>query len=133
MNIEFFPGGKRPGVEVNHSPPSSDEVKNERSHTSAVHIHLRGVDKEKKIKSIACLKSNKWNVTTPSTYSFSFSSSDSSPPLSAPPPPSPSPSLFLLLHLLSVLLYAAADSSFGCGHGPFGVGIIFFNFSTPCI
>ena len=47
MDIGFFPGGKRPGLQVNHSPPSSDEIKNEWSHTSAVHTRLRGVDKEK--------------------------------------------------------------------------------------
>jgi hypothetical protein len=50
MDIGFSPGGNRPGLEVNHSPPSSDEVKNGRSHTSAVHTRLRGVDKKKEKK-----------------------------------------------------------------------------------
>ena len=48
-------GTKRPGREVNHSPPSSDEVKNEWSYVSTPPIRLHGVDREnvplkKKIK-----------------------------------------------------------------------------------
>ena len=85
----------------------------------SIHAFMAWTRKRKKIfKSVACLKVNKWNVTTSSTYSFSCTSSASSspPPLSSAPP-SPSPCLFLLLHLFSVLLYAAEDSSFVFGYG----------------
>jgi hypothetical protein len=41
-----FPGVKRPGREVNHSPPSSAEVKNEWSYTSTPPICLHCVDRE---------------------------------------------------------------------------------------
>jgi len=42
---DYFPVVKRPRPEVNHSPPSSYELKNERSHTSAPPLWLHGVDK----------------------------------------------------------------------------------------
>jgi hypothetical protein len=41
-----LPGVKRPGREVNHSLPSSAEVKNEWNYTSAPHTCLLGVDRE---------------------------------------------------------------------------------------
>jgi hypothetical protein len=41
-----FPGLQRPGREVNHSPPSSAEVKNEWSHTSDPPICLHGVNRD---------------------------------------------------------------------------------------
>jgi hypothetical protein len=41
------PGVKRPGREVNHSPPSSDDVKNKWSYTSTALICLNNVDREK--------------------------------------------------------------------------------------
>ena len=44
---EFFPGVKRPGRQVNHSPPSSDDIKNKWSCTSTTLICLNGVDREK--------------------------------------------------------------------------------------
>jgi len=47
------------GLEVNHSRPSSDELKNERSHTSAVHTRLRSVDKEKEKKYLSQLHASK--------------------------------------------------------------------------
>ena len=34
------------GCEVNHSPPSSAKVKNERCYTSSPPIYLHGVDRE---------------------------------------------------------------------------------------
>jgi hypothetical protein len=40
-------GLKRPASEINHLPLSSAEIKNRWSYTSAPHIHLHGVDKEK--------------------------------------------------------------------------------------
>jgi hypothetical protein len=46
MDAGFLPGREHPGLEVTYSPPSSDEFKNGLSHTSAVHICLRGVGKE---------------------------------------------------------------------------------------
>jgi hypothetical protein len=58
MNIGFFPG-ESPGFEVNHSRPSSDEVQNERSHTSDVHTPLRGVDKGKEKKNLSQLHASK--------------------------------------------------------------------------
>ena len=39
--------GKRSGALINHSPPSSAEVKNEWSYTSRPSICLHGVDREK--------------------------------------------------------------------------------------
>ena len=39
-------GVKMPVREVNHSPPSSVEVKNEWSYTSVPPIYLRGVDRD---------------------------------------------------------------------------------------
>jgi hypothetical protein len=39
----YFPGVKRPECEADHSPPSSDEVKNEWSYTSNLQIRLQGV------------------------------------------------------------------------------------------
>jgi hypothetical protein len=44
--LGFFPGVERPGREVNHSPPSSDDVKNEWSFTYTDLICFRSVDKE---------------------------------------------------------------------------------------
>jgi hypothetical protein len=41
-----FPGVKQQGREVNHSPPSSAEVKNEWSYTSTLPTCLHGVDRE---------------------------------------------------------------------------------------
>ena len=41
-----FPGAKRPGCEVEHSPPSRTEVKNEWSYTSALPIRLHGGDRK---------------------------------------------------------------------------------------
>jgi hypothetical protein len=38
-----FPGGKRPGREADHSPPSSAEVKNVWSYTSTPPVRLHGV------------------------------------------------------------------------------------------
>jgi hypothetical protein len=44
----FFPGGlKRPGREVDHSPPSSPKIKNEWRCTAAVSVRLHGVDRDK--------------------------------------------------------------------------------------
>ena len=43
---DLFPGVKRPGCEVNHSPPSSVEVKNEWRCTAASPVCLHGVDRE---------------------------------------------------------------------------------------
>jgi len=40
-------GTKWPGREVNHSLPSSAEVKNEWSYVSTLPVHLHGVDREK--------------------------------------------------------------------------------------
>jgi len=40
-----FPGVKRPGREVNQSPPSIPEVKNEWSCTSSSLIHLHDLDR----------------------------------------------------------------------------------------
>ena len=42
----FFSGVKRPGRQVNHSPPSSDDVKSKWSCTSTILICLNGVDGE---------------------------------------------------------------------------------------
>jgi hypothetical protein len=42
----FFAGGKSTGREVDHSPPSSAEVKNEWSNTSIPSICLYGVDRD---------------------------------------------------------------------------------------
>ena len=39
-------GVKWPGCDVDHSPPSNAEVKNEWSYTSAHHICLHGVDRK---------------------------------------------------------------------------------------
>jgi len=44
--LPFFPGVKPPGREVNHTPPSTVEVKNEWSCTSTPPICLHGVDRE---------------------------------------------------------------------------------------
>jgi len=41
-----FPRVKRPGHEVDHSSPSSAEVKHEWNYTYSLPIHHRGVDKE---------------------------------------------------------------------------------------
>jgi hypothetical protein len=46
---------EQPGREVNHSPPSSAEVKNEWSHTSTP-IRLHGVDKEYFTLFFTCLQ-----------------------------------------------------------------------------
>ena len=43
----FFPIGKAPGHEVNHSPPLSAKVKNEWSYASTPSICLHAVDAEK--------------------------------------------------------------------------------------
>jgi len=43
---DFFPGVNRPERGVNHTPPSSAEVKKERNYTSTLSICLRGIDKE---------------------------------------------------------------------------------------
>jgi hypothetical protein len=43
----FFPGVKRPGQEVDHSPPSSAKVKNEWSCTTAPPVCLLGVGRDK--------------------------------------------------------------------------------------
>jgi hypothetical protein len=40
---DFFPGGKAPGREADHSPPSSVEVKNAWSHTSTLPMRLHSV------------------------------------------------------------------------------------------
>lgn len=42
----FFPGVNRPGREVNHSPPSSDDVRNKWSCTSTALICLNDVYRE---------------------------------------------------------------------------------------
>jgi hypothetical protein len=44
--LGFFPRGKTVGLEVDHSPASSAEVKNERSYTSTPPICHHGVDRE---------------------------------------------------------------------------------------
>jgi hypothetical protein len=41
-----FPGANRPERGVNHTPPSSAEVKKEWSYTFTLPICLRGIDKE---------------------------------------------------------------------------------------
>jgi len=41
-----FPGVKRPRRQVNHSPPSIAEVKNEWRHTFTSPVSLRGMDVE---------------------------------------------------------------------------------------
>jgi len=43
----FSLGSKWPGHEALNSPPTSAEVKNEKSYISAPHIHLQGVDKNR--------------------------------------------------------------------------------------
>lgn len=43
----FFPGVKRTGRQVNHSPPSSDDIKNKWSCTTTTLLCLNGVDREK--------------------------------------------------------------------------------------
>jgi len=45
-----FPEVKRPEREVEHSPPSSAEVMNKWSCTSAVPIRLRGLDRDNFMK-----------------------------------------------------------------------------------
>jgi len=40
---DSYSGAKRPGCEADHSPPSSNEVKNLRSYTSITAIRLHGV------------------------------------------------------------------------------------------
>jgi hypothetical protein len=45
-NHGSFPGVKQPRCEVNNSPSSSAEVKNEGSCTSASPIYLHGMDRE---------------------------------------------------------------------------------------
>jgi hypothetical protein len=47
MGTGFFPGLKRPGSEVDQSPPYSAEVKNEWSYTSSPPISFHDVDREK--------------------------------------------------------------------------------------
>jgi hypothetical protein len=42
----FFPGGKATGREVDHSPSSGAEVKNEWNYTSVPSICLYGVDRD---------------------------------------------------------------------------------------
>jgi hypothetical protein len=42
----YFQEVKRPGLEPNHSPPSSTEVKNECSHTPIPPVYLTGVDRD---------------------------------------------------------------------------------------
>ena len=42
----LFPGVKQPGCAVNHSPPSSAEVKNGWSYTSTPTVCFHGMDKE---------------------------------------------------------------------------------------
>jgi hypothetical protein len=44
-SMDSFPGVKRPGRQVYHSPPASTEVKDEWSCTSAVPVCLHGVDR----------------------------------------------------------------------------------------
>jgi hypothetical protein len=44
--LAFFPGVQPPEREVNHTPPSTVEVKNEWSCTSTPPICLHGVDRE---------------------------------------------------------------------------------------
>jgi len=61
----FFPGVKRPGRKVNHSPPSSVEVKNMWCFTSTTSIRLQGADTETMIfleRQITLLHSQ--NLTT---------------------------------------------------------------------
>jgi len=41
--VGFFPEGKQPGREADHSPPSSAEVKDAWSYTSTPPIRLNGV------------------------------------------------------------------------------------------
>jgi len=41
--FQWVPGIKRPGLEVNHSPPSSAKVKNEGNHTSTTAVCLNDV------------------------------------------------------------------------------------------
>jgi hypothetical protein len=43
---EFFPGVKRPGHQVDHSPPSSTVVKSEWSYTSTPHIYLHRMNRD---------------------------------------------------------------------------------------
>ena len=50
----FFPGVKRPGREVNHSPPSSVEVNNEWSSTSTTPVCLHGIGREHFTFYVAC-------------------------------------------------------------------------------
>ena len=45
----LFLGVKLPGCELNHSPPSSAEIKNERSYISASSICPHVVDRKKKL------------------------------------------------------------------------------------
>jgi len=42
-----FPGSKRPGREVDHTPPSSSECKNEWIYTSTTTVILHGVERDK--------------------------------------------------------------------------------------
>jgi hypothetical protein len=50
----FFTGVKRPGSEINHSPPSSGELKNRWRCTSIPLICLHGVDGETFIFTFYC-------------------------------------------------------------------------------
>jgi hypothetical protein len=42
----FFPGVKRPGLDVDHSPTCIVDIKNDLSYTSTPHIRFHGVDRD---------------------------------------------------------------------------------------
>jgi hypothetical protein len=63
----YFPGLKPPGLDVDHSPPSSSEVKNEWSYASTPHIFLQGVNRDLKLYFYLHLGLSK------TTHSFRFS------------------------------------------------------------
>lgn len=44
--IGFFPGGKQPGHDVDHSPLSSADVKHEYSNACTLVLCLHGVDRD---------------------------------------------------------------------------------------
>jgi len=51
----FTRGIKRPGLEADHSPPTSDEIKNEWSYASTTPTHLHGVYRDNFSCSYFCI------------------------------------------------------------------------------
>jgi hypothetical protein len=62
--IQWVPRGKRPTRELGHSPPSSLEVRNERSCTSTPSMGLHGMDRENfTFMSSPSSSDSSWRVT----------------------------------------------------------------------